>query len=450
MTDFDVVFIDDDKEVLEAYAQTLELEGFSVRPCRTAASGIEKLTAETGAVVVTDVRMPQRDGFQALAAIRQIDPDIPVIMVTGHGDIPMALKALRAGAWDFIEKPADPALLVEAVRRAQAHRKVILENRGLRALTNDVSSWEGRVIGRSPAVARMRQQLQMLSDVDVDVLILGETGTGKEVAARALHDLGSRRDGRFVAVNCGAIPETMLESELFGHEQGAFTGAQARRIGKIEHADGGTLFFDEIESMPLAAQVRLLRVLQERTIERLGSNTERQVNLRIVTATKVDLNKLAAEGRFREDLAYRLDIARVEIPPLRQRGRDIVLLFGHFLDLAARRQGRATPVADAATIEQLMAHDWPGNVRELRNAAERFVLGMGLPNPAQPAAAAGDPDDLLEQKLNRAERAIIIDALASHEGRMGETAEALGISRKTLYLKMRKLEIAARPEDEAG
>jgi two-component system C4-dicarboxylate transport response regulator DctD len=193
-----------------------------------------------------------------------------------------------------------------------------------------------------------------------------------------------------------------------------------------------------------------LRVLQERTIERLGSNTERQVNLRIVTATKVDLNKLAAEGRFREDLAYRLDIARVEIPPLRQRGRDIVLLFSHFLDLAARRQGRATPVADAGTIEQLMAHDWPGNVRELRNAAERFVLGMGLPNPAQPAAAAGDPDDLLEQTLNRAERAIIIDALASHEGRMGETAEALGISRKTLYLKMRKLEIAARPEDEAG
>lgn len=449
MTDFDVVFIDDDKEVLEAYAQTLELEGFSVRACRTAAAGIEKLSADTRAVVVTDVRMPQRDGFQALAAIHQIDPDIPVIIVTGHGDIPMALRALRAGAWDFIEKPADPALLVEAVRRAQAQRRIIMENRGLRALTNDAGSWEGRVIGRSPSAARLRQQLQMLSDVDVDVLILGETGTGKEVAARALHELGSRRAGRFVAVNCGAIPESMLESELFGHEQGAFTGAQARRIGKIEHADGGTLFFDEIESMPLAAQVRLLRVLQERTIERLGSNTEREVNVRIITATKVDLNKLAAEGRFREDLAYRLDIARVEIPPLRQRGRDIVLLFSHFLDLAARRQGRATPVVDPATIDQLMAHDWPGNVRELRNAAERFVLGMGLPNPGQ-APAPIEGTDLLEQKLNRAEKAIIVDALALHDGRMGETAEALGISRKTLYLKMRKLDIAARPEDEAG
>ena len=449
MTDFDVVFIDDDKEVLEAYAQTLELEGFSVRACRTAAAGIEKLSADTRAVVVTDVRMPQRDGFQALAAIHQIDPDIPVIIVTGHGDIPMALRALRAGAWDFIEKPADPALLVEAVRRAQAQRRIIMENRGLRALTNDAGSWEGRVIGRSPSAARLRQQLQMLSDVDVDVLILGETGTGKEVAARALHELGSRRAGRFVAVNCGAIPGSMLESELFGHEQGAFTGAQARRIGKIEHADGGTLFFDEIESMPLAAQVRLLRVLQERTIERLGSNTEREVNVRIITATKVDLNKLAAEGRFREDLAYRLDIARVEIPPLRQRGRDIVLLFSHFLDLAARRQGRATPVVDPATIDQLMAHDWPGNVRELRNAAERFVLGMGLPNPGQ-APAPIEGTDLLEQKLNRAEKAIIVDALALHDGRMGETAEALGISRKTLYLKMRKLDIAARPEDEAG
>ncbi|MGD9478743.1 sigma-54-dependent transcriptional regulator [Shinella sp. G-2] len=427
----DIILVDDDANVLDACRELLEIEGFRVSAHGSVAAALAGLAADSEAVVVSDVRMPRQDGFDLIAAVQAIDREIPIVLMTGHGDIPMALRAMRDGVWDFLEKPADPVHLIETVRRARDHRRLLVENRRLR-LSIAADGWEARLIGHSVPMVTLRERLKRIAGAATDILVLGETGTGKEVTARALHDFSGRK-GRFVAVNCGAIPETMLESELFGHEAGAFTGAKDKRIGKIEHADGGTLFLDEIESMPLPAQVRLLRVLQERVIERLGSNDEVAVDLQVVAATKADLHQLARQGKFREDLAYRLDIARVELPALSARRGDVALLFRHFLDLAARRQGRAAPHVDAVFLADLDRRNWPGNVRELRNVAERHVLGLEeLP------AGGGAAGETLEARMDRVERAILVDSLAEQDGRIGATAEMLGISRKTLYLKMRK------------
>lgn len=427
----DVILVDDDANVLDACRELLEIEGFRVSAHGSVSRALAGLAADSEAVVVSDVRMPRQDGFDLVAAVQGIDKEIPIVLMTGHGDIPMALRAMRDGVWDFLEKPADPVHLIETVRRARDHRGLLIENRRLR-LSIATDGWEARLIGHSAPMVALRERLKRIAGAATDILVLGETGTGKEVTARALHDFSGRK-GRFVAVNCGAIPETMLESELFGHEAGAFTGAKDRRIGKVEYAHGGTLFLDEIESMPLPAQVRLLRVLQERVIERLGSNDEVAVDLHVVAATKADLHQLARQGRFREDLAYRLDIARVELPALSVRRGDVALLFRHFLDLAARRQGRAAPHVDASVLADLDRRSWPGNVRELRNVAERFVLGLeDLPTGGEVAG------ETLEARMDRVERAILIDSLAEQEGRIGVTADMLGISRKTLYLKMRK------------
>jgi two-component system, NtrC family, C4-dicarboxylate transport response regulator DctD len=437
-----VILVDDDAEVLAAYRQTLELEGIRVEPRTTAEAALGMLSPDAPVVVVTDVRMPGRDGLSLLHAVQALDKEIPVVLVTGHADVPMALRAIRSGAWDFIEKPADPVQFAETVRRAVEHRRLVLENRELRTLSASGSGLEKRLLGRSRAIDRVRRTLGMLADADADVLILGETGTGKEVTARALHDFGERGSARFVAVNCGAIPETMIESELFGHEAGAFTGARERRIGKIEHASGGTLFLDEIESMPLTAQVRLLRVIQERVIERLGSNREIKVDIRVIAASKADLPALAARGAFREDLVYRLNVVTVRLPPLRERREDIPFLFRHFLDLAAARIGRAAPEVDPALLARLAQQDWPGNVRELRNAAERHLLG--LDDDDAPAEHPPASTLTLEQQLDIAERQAIESALNQCDGRVGVTAQALGITRKTLYLKMRKHGLGGR------
>jgi len=435
-----IVLVDDDAEVLEAWRLTLELDGFEVIAKRTGDAALGHLTRDSSVVLVSDVRMPGRDGFGLLAAVTAIDAEIPVVLITGHADVPMAVKAIREGAWDFVEKPADPVLLIETVRRASEYRRLIIENRSLRAGVKPEDPWAARLVGSSPLIARLRGRLALLADADTDVLLFGETGTGKEVAARALHDLGKRRAGRFVAVNCGAIPETMIESELFGHEAGAFTGARERRIGKIEHASGGTLFLDEIESMPMAAQVRLLRALQERRIERLGSNKEIPVDIRIVAATKTDLAALAKTGRFREDLVYRLNVVTLRLPPLRDRREDIPMLFQHFLALAAARVGRSAPPLARDLLQRLTRQDWPGNVRELRNAAERSLLGMDddFEDLDAGVAASRGVERTLEEEVALAEAEAIEAALKRHNGRIGVTASALGITRKTLYLKMRR------------
>ncbi len=434
-----VLLIDDDPEVLDSSRQTLELEGFAVQAVTDPAAALARLGSSWPGVVVTDVRMPGMDGFALLELVRAADAEVPVVLVTGHGDIAMAMRAVREGAYDFIEKPAEPDHLVEVVRRALDHRGLILENRRLRAQLAEGGA-EGRIIGRSPAVERLRATVANLADAEVDVLLFGETGTGKELVARSLHEGGRRRDGNFVALNCGAMPDSIIESELFGHEPGAFTGAQGRRIGKLEHAAGGTLFLDEIESMPMHLQVKLLRVLQERVIERIGANRTIPLDLRVVAATKVDLLRLAAEGKFREDLYYRLNVVTVPLPPLRERREDVPLLFRHFLDAAVARSRRTVPPLDPAMLARLGAHGWPGNVRELRNVAERVALGLGdgLAQVGLPAAMTGMAEiEPLADQLDRVEKQLIEDALARCGGRVGETAERLGITRKTLYLKMR-------------
>ncbi|HSC84539.1 MAG TPA: sigma-54 dependent transcriptional regulator, partial [Pseudomonas sp.] len=349
-----VIFVDDEPAIREAVQQWLELSGLDVCTCDSAAAALSLVDADFSGVLVSDVRMPGMDGLQLLERLLQLDRDLPVIMVTGHGDVPMAVQALRQGAYDFIEKPFTPERLLDSLRRALDKRRLVLENRQLRAQVAATGRIEAELLGVSPAMHELRRQVLELARTSVNVLIRGDTGSGKELVARCLHQFSSRAARPFVALNCAAIPETIFESELFGHESGAFTGAQARRIGRIEHADGGSLFLDEIESMPLAQQVKLLRVIQERSLERLGSNTSIAVDLRVISAAKPDLGAEVRAGRFREDLLYRLNVAELHIPPLSERREDIPLLFEHFAALAARRHEREAPAVPPSELARLL------------------------------------------------------------------------------------------------
>jgi two-component system C4-dicarboxylate transport response regulator DctD len=318
----------------------------------------------------------------------------------------------------------------------------VLDNRSLRLALSDRQQLATRLVGHSPAMLRLREQIGALAGTRADVLILGETGAGKEVVARALHDLSSRSEGPFVAINAGALAESVVESELFGHEPGAFTGAQKRRIGKFEFANGGTLFLDEIESMSLDVQVKLLRMLQERVVERLGGNQLIPLDIRIIAATKEDLRQSADQGRFRADLYYRLNVAPLRIPPLRERGDDILVLFQHFADAASQRHGLSPHALQPAQRALLLRHDWPGNVRELQNAAERFALGLELALDGQAPSAAAPAAPMLSgnlsEQVEQFERSLIAAELAQPHGSMRSLAEALGIPRKTLHDKLRK------------
>ena len=433
-----VMLIDDEEHLRTACTQALELADIAVQSHADASAALEILAADWPGVIVTDIKMPGMDGLELMERVLDLDAELPVILITGHGDVPMAVRAMRAGAYDFIEKPFASGVLVDAVRRALEKRRLVLENRVLRAALDGAGdTLENRLVGRTEAMLRLREEIRNYAATDADVLILGETGTGKEVTARALHDLSPRRNGRFVAINCGALPENMIESELFGHEPGAFTGALKRRIGRIQHADGGTLFLDEIESMPPDLQIRLLRVLQDRCVVPLGGNDEIPVDLRIVAATKEDLNKLAASGSFRRDLYYRLEVLTLCLPPLRDRRDDIPLLFQHFVNQACERFRRPPVPVTPSLLAGMMAHDWPGNVRELQNAALRHVLGAGN----GPAAAEAEMPTLAAQ-MEAVEKRLIEAALQRHDGSLKQTYETLVISRKTLYDKMRKHGIA--------
>jgi two-component system C4-dicarboxylate transport response regulator DctD len=305
---------------------------------------------------------------------------------------------------------------------------------------NDQAALGPRLIGKTAAMKSLRRSINQLADTAADILLIGETGTGKELVARSLHEQSSRRERNFVAINCGAIPENLIESELFGHEKGAFTGAENLRVGKFEYADGGTVFLDEIESMPLPAQVRLLRVLQERRLERLGSNEGIDLDIRIIAASKVDLKAAAARGEFREDLFYRLNVVTLELPPLRERREDIPLLFQHFLLVAAARYGKEAPAMPADFSRNLMSSNWPGNVRELRNAAERFVLLRDAPSLQPDEQGDGSPyvPMTLPEHVEAFERALVEQALSESGGVIKQTMELLGLPRKTLYDKMQK------------
>jgi len=438
-----VLLIDDDRQLLRATAQTLELADFSVTPFASAAEALPQLDSDFAGVVVSDIRMPGMDGLQLYERIRALDAEIPVILITGHGDIPTAVKAIQDGVYDFIAKPFPAERLIQCVRRAVERRSLVLENRRLREAARQAEE-DIPLIGQTPVMDRLRQTLRQIADTDVDVLVTGETGSGKEVVARLLHGWSRRAKGNFVALNCGALPEQVIESELFGHEPGAFTGAQKKRIGRIEHSSGGTLFLDELESMPLSTQIQMLRVLEMREVTPLGTNEVRPVDIRIVAAAKVDLSDPGQRKAFREDLYYRLNVVSILIPPLRERREDIPLLFSYFAERAAQRFQRAAPALSGDILRHLREHDWPGNVRELSHFAERAVLGMVSPAATAPASSRATGAGSLPEQLDRLEAEIIRDALSAHGGNVQQTLVALGIPRKTFYDKLQRHGIVRR------
>jgi two-component system C4-dicarboxylate transport response regulator DctD len=356
-----------------------------------AESALARLDRNFPGVVVSDIRMPGMDGMTLLQRLRDMDPDLPVILITGHAEVQLAVEAMRRGAYDFIEKPFNTQGLISVLRRALDHRSLVMENRRLRAAAGQRDDLEARLPGRSPVMIDLRYRLRAIGSSEADALIIGPTGAGKEVVARAMHDLSPRAAKPFIAINCAALPVTLIESELFGHEAGAFAGALRPRYGRFEHARGGTVLLDEIGSMPLELQAKLLRAIETRGVERLGSNRQIALDVRFVAATKSDLARAGAEGRFRADLYYRLNVATLAIPPLRERREDVALLFFHLAREARARYRREIPELSPELEAELHAHDWPGNVRELRNVADRFVLGLWarLRHGTRPGPGAG-------------------------------------------------------------
>ncbi|CAK17027.1 sigma-54-dependent transcriptional regulator [Pseudomonas entomophila] len=428
-----VIVVDDEASIRTAVEQWLSLSGFNVQLFARGEDCLAQLPKHFPGVILSDVRMPGLSGLQLLERLQAEDPDLPVILLTGHGDVPMAVDAMRNGAYDFLEKPFTPQHLMGSLHRALEKRQLVLENRRLHEQADLRGKLEMTLLGMSQGLQQLRRQVLDLASLPVNVLIRGETGSGKERVARCLHDFGPRADKPFVALNCAAIPEALFEAELFGHESGAFTGAQGKRIGKLEYANGGTVFLDEIESMPLAQQAKLLRVIQEQKLERLGANQSIAVDLRIIAATKPDLLEEARAGRFREDLAYRLNVAELRLAPLRERREDIPLLFEHFARATAERLGRSAPPLGGAQLARLLTHDWPGNVRELANAAERHALGLGSPNLEESPAGQS-----LADQMEAFEAQCLRASLRLHKGEIKGVMEALQLPRRTLNEKMQR------------
>jgi len=443
-----ILLVDDEAPIRHAVTQWLGLAGFETLVHEQASTALDTLSVDFPGVVVTDLKMHGLSGMDLLRHAQQIDPELPVIVITGHGDVETAVEAMRLGAYDFIEKPFAPERFLEVVRRACEKRRLVVENRRLRRVVNE-QTLSSRIIGTSKAAEALRSAVAELAGTDVSVILYGETGVGKDLVARCLHDFGPRQKGNYVAVNCAAVPETMVESEFFGHEAGVFTSASKARIGKIEHASGGTLFLDEIDSMPLSTQAKLLRALQDRTIERLGSNRRIEVDVRAIAASVVDLRKATAENRFRAELYYRLSVVELTIPPLKDRIEDIPLLFEYFATSAATMHRRELRPITPSIMNMLMAHGWPGNVRELRNAAERYSLGM--PDPLLPGdgASVGGRRSLAEQ-VDAFERNVIERALAESGGKISAVMEQLDIPRRTLSEKMARFGLDRRRFLEPG
>ncbi|HCT04564.1 MAG TPA: DNA-binding response regulator [Pseudomonas sp.] len=429
-----VIVVDDEASIRTAVEQWLSLSGFEVQLFSRAEECLAQLPKDFAGVILSDVRMPGLSGLELLAEVQRRDADLPVILLTGHGDVPMAVEAMREGAYDFLEKPFSPDALLNSLRRALDKRGLILENRRLHQQADAKAQLESSLLGVSRGLQNLRRQVLDLASLPVNVLIRGETGSGKELVARCLHDFGPRAKKPFVALNCAAIPEQLFEAELFGHESGAFTGAQGKRIGKLEYAHGGTLFLDEIESMPLAQQVKLLRVLETGLFMRVGTNREIASDVRVVAATNRNPEEAVAEGKLREDLFHRLDVVRIRIPPLRERRDDVPLLFAHFLARACERLNTPQPAVDDQVRWRLLNHDWPGNVRELGHYAQRVALGLadrGLDvDPGAPLP--------LPERVAAYEAHLIQEALLGCKGDVRGALERLKIPRKTFYDKVER------------
>lgn len=441
-----VLLVDDDAAMRLSTAQALDLEGFEVEELPDAQSALDRVGFGFDGIVITDIRMPGMDGLTLMNRIRDIDAEIPVILITGHGDVQLAVRAMRDGAHDFLEKPFDTQQLAKIVGRALAYRGVVLENRVLRAAAGQADDLETRLVGRSTAMIDLRRRLRTIGPTDADVLIVGETGTGKEIVARALHDLSPRARRPFIAIDCAALPAALIESELFGHEAGAFPGALRARYGKFEHAKGGTVLLDEIGSMPLDLQAKLLRVVQDRVITPLGSNEDRTLDVRFIATSRRPLEDEVLAGRFRADLLYRLNVVTLHVPPLSSRREDVQLLFIKLVQEAAARHQRPLEPVPPQLLAEVAGRDWPGNVRELRNAADRHALGIAL----QPAEEAAPEQARLAQRVAAFERELIVSTLAAHGGRLKPVYESLGLSRKSLWEKMQKYRIDKSLYGDAG
>ena len=428
-----VLLVDDDAQMRASTLQALELAGLAGTGFASAEEVLDHAGPGLNGVVVSDIRMPGMDGMTLLQRLRDRDADLPVILITGHAEVQLAVEAMRRGAYDFIEKPFVAQALIAVLRRAMDHRALVLENRRLRAAAGQRDDMETRLPGRSAVMIDLRYRLRAIGASEADALIIGPTGAGKEVVAHAMHDLSPRSAKPFVAVNCAALPAALIESELFGHEAGAFAGAMRARFGRFEHARGGTVLLDEVGQMPLDVQAKLLRVLQERVITRLGSNDAIPLDVRFIATSKTDLAAEVAKGAFREDLYWRLNVALLRVPPLSARREDIPLLFLQLVREAAARHSAPDRTPEPEMLADLAGRDWPGNVRELRNTADRFVLGLDwMPGSSGPEVPR------LADRVAGFERSVIAGAIAAHGGRLRRVYESLGVSRKTLYEKMQK------------
>jgi DNA-binding NtrC family response regulator len=445
-----ILIADDEPNIRKTLGRVLSLEGYQVTGAQNGKEALESIRQSAVDLVLLDVLMPEMDGLQALGVLREEQPELPVIMMSGHATIESAVHATRLGALDFLEKPLSTDKLLLAVGNALRFARLSREHAELSARARD----EGEMIGNSPKMRDVAEMIRKIAPSQGRVLIRGPNGTGKELVARAVHALSTRAERPFVKVNCAAIPAELIESELFGHEKGAFSGAVRMRRGKIQPADGGTLFLDEIGDMSPSARAKVLRALQESEIERVGGTETLRVDVRVVAATNKDLPAEIAAGRFREDLYYRLAVVPIELPPLAERKEDIPALGRHFLKLVCRQNGFRELTLSEEAISLLMQHTWPGNVRELRNAIERLaILATGsslgaenvqaiLPSASLPRRPRGAAAGTLRDLLAAAERQILLDALMDSEGNVAQASRALDLERSHLYKKLRHYGIA--------
>jgi two-component system, NtrC family, nitrogen regulation response regulator NtrX len=455
-----ILIVDDEPGVRSALGGVLRDEGYDVDAVDSGEACLERLSREAYDVVVLDIWLPGMDGLQTLARMRERQVDTQVVIISGHGNIESAVRAIKMGAFDFVEKPLSLEKTVLVVRNAIRQRSLEAENRALRARVDA----QHVMVGESSAMVKLREQVAMAAPTNGRVLIFGENGTGKELVARNIHQMSRRRTGPFVEVNCAAIPEDLIESELFGHVRGAFTGAVADRRGKFELAHGGTIFLDEIADMSLKTQAKVLRVLQEQVMEPVGGSNRIKVDARVLAATNKDLTSEIRAGRFREDLYFRLNVVPIFVPPLRDRQEDIALLADHFMGTLAREYGRRPKTFESDAIIALRQYPWPGNVRELRNVVERLIIMVpgdriasrdltfldqsGQAESQVPPQAMGSLP--LHEARDQFERDYILRALAAQQGNISRTAEVLGVERSNLYRKMRSFGIvpSRRGEDE--